>query len=95
MGYDEISVRTSIMRDIAEKVEKQSSETPYNSNDLDDYLAGNNGKARNGLFEVNSTTDTCAHVTRQLIECTSRFLSNTADIFDENDCAIAKEVSNS
>lgn len=95
MGYDEITVRASKTRDIAEKAKKQSSETPYHRNDLSDYLHGNGGDAHNGLFEVNSNTEICVNVTRQLIECTSRFLFNTADTFDENDYAMAKEIINS
>lgn len=95
MGYDEISVSVSKTRDIAEKIQSQSSKTPYRRNDLGDYLDRNGGDARNGLFDINSNTEICANVTRQLIECTSRFLSNTADTYFESDYAMAKEVSNS
>lgn len=95
MGYIEISVRASKTRDVAEKVKNQTSETPNYSDDLGDYLDENVGNARNKLFEVNSNTEICVNVTRQLIECTSRFLFNAADTFGEVDYTIAKEVLNS
>lgn len=95
MGFDEITVKSNKVREIAKEVKTLSTDTPYHRNDLGDYLYGNGGNAHSGLFDVNSNTDICVDVTRQLIECTSRFLTNAADTFEENDNAIAKEVSKS
>ncbi len=93
MKFDEIEVKIKRMREISSEVKEQLFDSPYDKNKLSDYLYGNGGDAHNGLFDVNATTDMCVNVTRQLIECTSRFLANAADTFEEKDYSIAKVVS--
>lgn len=95
MGKDEISVKAELLREYGKVLKEQASSTPYNRNGLGDYLDKNGGDARNELFNINSTTDICINVTRQLIECTARFMDNAANTFEDADYAMAKEVSGS
>ena len=92
MEFNEITIRVDKLREIAETLNEQSGETIYTKNALQDYLNGNGGSVHSGLFEVNGDTEICVNVTRQLIECTSRFFANAADIFEEKDVTIAKAV---
>lgn len=93
MGYEEISIKVKKTKEIAEKIKTQASETPYHRNELWEMIYGNRGDAYNGFFDVNSDTDICVNVTKQLMDCTARFLQNASDRFEELDVAIAQEVS--
>lgn len=92
LTFEEISVRTNRTREIAAEVKSQSVDTPYDRGKIQDYISKNGGNSYNGLFDLNSKTDICANVTRQMIECTARFLENVANNFEDSDYAMANEV---
>ena len=95
MGFVEISVTSAIMVEISEEVNAQSLTTPYHRCDINAHISDNYGSTRDALTEITHSTEISANCTRQLMECTGRFLANAAEIFDETDYAIAQEVANS
>lgn len=94
MGYEEISIKKQTLRNMAEKVKGESEKTPYHKDEMIRVLNENGGDAYNSVFDVNSKTEMSVNVTRQLIECTGRFLEKAAEKFEELDITIAQEVSN-
>ena len=92
MSNEEILVKAQDTRDYAQTIKKLTSENPYDHNKLADYISSNRGDARNELFNLNSKASICANVTRQLMERTAIFLENAADIFEQTDTSISKEI---
>lgn len=92
LSFEEISIRTNKTREIAAEVKTQSIDTPYDRGKIQDCISKNGGNAYNEMFDVNSKTDMCANVTRQMMECTARFLENVANNFESSDYAMASEV---
>lgn len=94
MANGEIKVVPEKIRESASKMKDLVNDLPYDRDKVYNRLHNNGGDAYNALFEVDSKTDMLRNCTKQLVECTARFLSKSADTFESEDNMLAKELKN-
>lgn len=91
MSDNTITVNTQRVYELAGQLNDSKEDVPY-SREYFSVLNDDRGDAKNELFTLDSNTSMCVNVTRQLLECTKRFLNNVAKQFESEDETIAREV---
>ena len=95
MESNEISIKADELRTFSDNIKKVAEDEPFDKNDMENIVCGNAGETYNSLFDTSNDTGTLFDVTWRLFKGTARFLDRAADTFEEEDYAIAKEISES
>lgn len=93
MNNKEITIKPIVVKEIAQKIENNCLQIPYDKQEMKDIFSKNKGDSRTQVNALNTQTGIFVGNIKKVMEDTNTFLINAAAYFKDVDEALAKEVS--